>query len=78
VTGPLTAISRERAEVIARRWAGAESRIPGVCFEVEVVEVEDGFLVDVVAYRGVGPFETLGRARAIVDTAGRIREQRVA
>jgi len=71
-------MTRERAEVLARRWAGAEGRLPGVSVDLEVVEVADGFLVDVCVYRGRGPFETLGRALALIDDAGRIHVRRVA
>jgi hypothetical protein len=68
----VAAMTRERAEVLARRWAGAEGRLSGVTVDLEVVEVEDGFLVDVCVYRGRGPFETLGRSLALIDAAGRI------
>jgi hypothetical protein len=64
------ALSRERAEALARRWAAC--REPGVHTELEVTEVDGGYLVDLAVYRGRGPFERLGGTVAVIDHQGRI------
>jgi hypothetical protein len=63
-------LTRERAEVLARRWAACGDR--DVHTELVVMEVEGGYLVDCVAYRGRGPFERLGSTVAVIDHSGRI------
>ncbi len=63
-------LTRERAMVLARRWAACGDR--DVRVDVQVTEVDGGYLVDVVAYRGVGPFERLGATVALIDHDGRI------
>ena len=63
-------LSRDRAEVLARRWAACPD--PGVQTELELTEVDGGYLVDLAVYRGRGPFERLGSVVAVIDHSGRI------
>ena len=63
-------LTRERAAVLARRWASCPE--PDVHVELEVTEVDGGYQVEVVAYRGRGPFERLGCTVALIDHSGRI------
>jgi hypothetical protein len=63
-------LSRERAEALARRWATCWE--PGVHTELEITEVDGGYLVDLAVYRGRGPFERLGCTVAVIDHDGRI------
>ena len=69
-------VSRERALVLARRWAACGD--PDVRVEVEVSETDGGYLVDVVAYRGRGPFDRIGATLALIDHDGRIHVLRTA
>ena len=63
-------LSRERAEVLVRRWASCPD--PEVRTELEITEVDGGYLVDLAVYRGRGPFERLGSTVAVIDHDGRI------
>ncbi len=63
-------VTRERAVELARRWTTCADR--SVQVDVEVTEVDGGYLVDVVVYRGRGPFERIGGTVAVIDHAGRI------
>jgi hypothetical protein len=69
-------LSPERALVLARRWAACPD--PDVRVDLEVTEVDGGYLVDVVAYRGRGPFERIGGTLALIDHAGRFHVLRAA
>jgi hypothetical protein len=69
-------ITREQATHIAAEWAAVAD--DSVNTDVDLQEVEGGFLVELVVYYGTGPFEPIGSASAVIDTHGHLREVRAA
>ena len=69
-------ITREQATKIAALWAAVPDE--SVNSHVDLQEVEGGFLVELVVYRGCGPFEPLGSASAVIDEHGHLHQVRAA
>jgi hypothetical protein len=69
-------ITREQAMQIALEWAAVSDE--SVNSHVDVLQVEDGFLVELVVYYGSGPFEPVGTANAVIDNSGQLHELRAA
>jgi hypothetical protein len=65
-------ITHEQATTIAAQWAAVSDE--SVNTHVDVQQVDGGFLVEAVVYRGFGPFEPIGSATAVIDTHGHLRE----
>jgi len=71
-----TSITVEQATQIAEKWAAV--RDESVNTHLDVQRVEGGFRVELVVYYGVGPFESLGSASAVIDETGHLHQVRAA
>ncbi len=69
-------ITHQQATQIAAQWAAVSDE--SVNSHIDVLQVEGGFLVELVVYYGNGPFEPLGSASAVIDEHGQLHQVRAA